>query len=129
MTYAEWITSYVTSVNGHTLGKCGHATAAMKLQFPELRIVCGFAHCAWGARQHWWCVAPDGQIIDPTASQFPGVFEYEELDLKDPTTRARVPTGPCYWCGEDCFDPWYSVCSQECNDKAMAELNRELRHA
>lgn len=125
MTYAEWIADYVASVDGHTLGKCGHATEAIKLQFPELRLACGFAHCAWGPRQHWWCVTPDGVIVDPTVSQFPGsaVFEYEELDPKDPTTRARIPTGPCYWCDKDCFEPWHSVCSQECNDKALASLN------
>lgn len=125
MTYADWIKSYVASVNGHTLGKCGAAVASMLLEFPELREACGFAHCAWGPRQHWWCVAPDGTIVDPTVSQFPfsQVFEYEELDLKNPLNEARVPTGPCYWCGNDCFPPWESVCSQECNDKALADLN------
>lgn len=124
--YKEWISSYVKSVDGFTRGKCGHATAAMKLEFPELSIVKGFAHCEWGADQHFWCIDPEGYIIDPTASQFGplGPFEYEELDLENPSDIARIPVGKCMECGERTFKSSYAseMCSKDCADAFDASL-------
>lgn len=36
--------------------------------FPELKRVRGHYHCPWlsKAQPHWWCVDPDGNIVDPT---------------------------------------------------------------
>jgi len=128
VTYDEWIEQYVSSItNRYVRGKCGHAVQAMKLEFPELRIAKGFAHVAWGRDQHWWCVAPDGTIVDPTVSQFPGtaVLEYEELDLDNPADVARIPIGKCMNCGEETYpDSLEScICSQRCADAFRAYLN------
>lgn len=132
MTYEEWIKDYVTSVDGNTRGKCGAASEAMKLQFSELRLACGFAHTLWGPQQHWWCVAPDGRIVDPTRSQFPGsiVDEYEELDREKDVD--RIPIGVCYWCSGDIFPRSYNgnetFCSAKCEKVAIADLNRASKY-
>ena len=36
----------------------------------------------WGPQAHWWCVKPDGTIVDPSVNQFPRphVGEYVEFD-------------------------------------------------
>lgn len=118
--YAAWIAAYVAQ-HKSVRGLCDSATKAMVIAFPELRRAAGFAHTTWGPDQHWWCVAPDGSVVDPTAAQFPVVFRYEELDLDNPADAARVPTGVC----ADCGDPVYggkSFCSAECQDATAAYL-------
>lgn len=127
MTYAEWIAAFVERSKGFTRGKCATATREMVAAFPELRRAGGFAHVIWGRDQHWWCVAPDGSIVDPTASQFglAGVFQYEELDFNDPATRARVPTGHCMDCGGDVYGG-ATFCGPEC-EAATTEYMRSPR--
>lgn len=127
MTYAEWIEQYVSFQEGrYVRGKCASATKAMVVAFPELRRVAGFAHVdhQW-TDQHWWCVAPDGTVVDPTAEQFGQVgqhlVDYEELDLNDPKTRGMIPTGRCM----DCGDPVYNgatFCNSECERSTDAYL-------
>src|SRR6478609_5090804 len=102
MNYGQWIAEYVTRCNGFVRGKCAEATAEMAQAFPELRRVAGFALASWGDDQHWWCVAPDGSVVDPTAAQFGGViFRYEEIELANP--HRPIPTGACGNCGEPAF--------------------------
>lgn len=128
MTYAEWIESYVArQKNRFVRGKCAEATTEMVAAFPELRRAAGFAHVTWGRDQHWWCVAPDGTIVDPTKEQFEFgvVLQYEELDLDDPETRSRVPTGVCPNCGDECYNG-DSLCSKKCEVSYLAYLNSEL---
>lgn len=128
MSYDEWIKAYVErQPNQFVRGKCKEAVTEMIAAFPELRKAAGFAHVTWGRDEHWWCVAPDGAIVDPTKSQFQFgvVLQYEELDLDDPKTRDLVPIGKCANCGEYTYTSSASseICSQECHDSYVAYLN------
>lgn len=123
MTYEEWIENYVSrQPERFVRGKCKDACSEMRLQFPELRAAAGFVYCTWGRDQHWWCVTPDGTVVDPTKEQFQRVFMYEELDLLDPNDRARVPTGVCMDCGGDVYES-KTFCSDQCESDYMAYLN------
>lgn len=113
-TWAEWIEEYVSQQpNRFVRGKCDKATELMVEAFPELKRVAGFVHCSWGLDQHWWCVSPEGAVVDPTASQFQSIYQYEELDPEDPATRARVPTGICLDCGEAVYNG-DTFCNERC---------------
>lgn len=99
MNYAEWIAQNCSD----TFGKCHELCLKMQAVYPELKLARGFYECPiWGAREHWWLVAVDGTIIDPTADQFPsrGIGEYRELgeDYVE-------PIGRCLECGEYVFPP------------------------
>lgn len=65
-------------------GKCKALAEETIKKDSFLRLVRGYYHCPmWGKQAHWWCVRPDGTIVDPTVNQFPtkGVgAEYEEFD-------------------------------------------------
>lgn len=117
--YADWI---ARNVEGSGYGKCAEATTAMVEAFPELRRARGFYHDPlWGKRTHWWCVAPDSSVVDPTAAQFPsrGAFEYEELleqELAD-----SAPTGVCHDCGSPVFKG-ASFCSTKCSEATRRYL-------
>lgn len=114
--YQEWIAA---NVEGNGYGKCQNYCKLMSGIFTELREAKGFFHCVWGARQHYWLVAPDSSIVDPTRGQFPGGGEYEELaeeELKD-----RCPTGVCMDCGEDVFHK-DTFCSPECEEATRTYL-------
>lgn len=126
MTHEEWIRNFEAACEGFVRGRCAAATAAMVESFPELRRVAGFAH--WAAPngrqirdQHWWCVDAAGAIVDPTAAQFTGPVRYEELDLGDPETLTRVPTGRCMGCGGDVYDS-NRHCSDACEAETFAEM-------
>ncbi len=125
MNYEEWIEQYVSSQPGRFVrGKCHIAVTKMVEQFPELRKAAGFVHCDWGEEQHWWCVAPSGALVDPTAEQFRVIYEYEELDLEDPKTKDRVPIGRCANCGERTYRSSYGTytCTKECAEVLAVEL-------
>lgn len=121
--YVAWIREHglgcgapQESVLANAYGKCASVTLAMASAFPELRRARGFYHCdRWGRRQHWWCVAPDGTVVDPTAEQFPsmGLGEYDEV--KD-GEEDRIPVGKCMNCGEELYahDESTYVCSDYC---------------
>jgi hypothetical protein len=111
--YRDWIAE---NVKGTGYGDCAEATEAMQLTFPELRRVRGFYHDhLWGERQHWWLVAPDGRIVDPTAEQFPskGTGEYVEYDGRP------LPTGRCANCGGPVYDG-STCCSDDCGRAYVA---------
>ncbi len=122
--YTTWIASYIDSVGGpaKTYGKCGAATASMVEAFPELRAVAGHVETGWGRRSHWWCMTPDGTILDPTAGQFPGgIFSYEEFKEGD-----DLRLGRCMNCGDEIWGPMgkgicSSMCSRECAEVFMRE--------
>ncbi len=64
-------------------GKCKEMCDELVVKDPTLKLVRGHYHCPfWGAEPHWWCVDASGQIIDPTANQFPskGSGDYVEFD-------------------------------------------------
>jgi hypothetical protein len=110
--YTSWIEDYLVRHNNFVRGKCDEATVEMVEAFPELRRACGFVFCSWGEDTHWWCVAPDGSVIDPTKAQFNGlVFSYEEIDPKKP--HRPLPTGPCGTCRNYVYDGTM-FCSTSC---------------
>ena len=111
--YRKWIDANVSD-GGY--GKCAEVTEAMAATFPELRRVRGHYYCvAWGERAHWWMVAPDDSIVDPTAAQFStkGNGVYVELDPD-----AKAPVGMCPNCGEQFYDyeGGGTCCSIRCAD-------------
>lgn len=93
--YAEWIVAYEARMGPKVLGRCHEAVAEMLAVFPELREVRGHTFGAWGKRAHVWCVAPDGAIVDPTRSQYPGPIMYEVWKPGD-----EIQVGRCMECGE-----------------------------
>lgn len=110
--YADWITTVT-----ETYGTCREVTEAMAVAFPELTRVRGHYYCfAWGERAHWWLVDPAGEIVDPTATQFPskgrGVYiPWEEGD--------QEPTGMCPNCGGNVYDG-DACCSDKCDVEYVA---------
>jgi len=115
-TYQAWIDENVPE----TYGKCADVTTAMVEAFDELRRVRGHHYDPiWGEREHWWCVAPDGTIVDPTAAQFPnnGLGPYSEID----EATHQEPTGMCPNCGDYIFDGG-QCCSQSCHNQFVASL-------
>jgi hypothetical protein len=112
--YAQWI----ADVAGNGYGQCAEITAQMAEAFPELRRGRGWYYCPyWGERAHWWLVAPNGDIVDPTAAQFPsgGRGAYVEYDGRP------LPTGPCANCGGPVYDG-DTVCSEKCYREFAASL-------
>jgi len=64
-------------------GKCLEMSQELVSKDPTLTLVRGHYICPfWGAQPHWWVKDKDGNIIDPTARQFPskGAGEYVEFD-------------------------------------------------
>lgn len=129
MTYAQWIKDYEARMGTKVLGQCAKATQEMVETFPELIRVPGHVYpMGWGKRAHWWCVTPTGEIVDPTASQFPGGFagDYEPFE---PGTEVRV--GRCMYCGEDLYatimrldeePPHRTFCDDRCHDAMASEV-------
>lgn len=118
---ADWETRCATSVVGTPCvatgvrGTCSQATVAMVEAFPELRRVRGH----YDGHEHWWCVAPDGSVVDPTAAQFcPGGTYVEHVGPE--------PVGKCHYCGSYVWTPYRGcpeACSKECYDGLAAEYN------
>lgn len=97
--YREWITA---NVQGDGLGQCASVTQLMILSFPELIRVRGhYMDPCWGPREHWWCKTSDGEIVDPTAAQFPSVGASEYIEFED---GSEEPIGKCLECGEYCWE-------------------------
>lgn len=106
MTYEEYIKERIKDqYKGDprlTLGKCVEEVHAMHQEFPELEVVKGHVYVEWFAghqrerkRGHWWLVTSDGDIVDPTAGQFPVIERYEAY-----VEGAHVRVGTCMNCGE-----------------------------
>ena len=110
--YRAWIDGHVTTVQA-ARGQCRVVSQQMADVFPELRVVRGhYVDCLIGRRPHWWLVAKDGEIVDPTAIQFAPCGDYEEWDESRPE-----PTGKCHHCGEPVYDQ-SAFCSRKCREKA-----------
>lgn len=115
--HKDWIEANVPKA----YGKCAEVTLAMQAAFPDLVRVRGHYHdIAWGKRAHWWLKDGD-EIVDPTASQFPGegLDEYEEWDESTPEPNAR-----CLNCGTNFHSPTAGMaysCSPACSKALEAE--------
>lgn len=107
--YAEYI-SKITNFHA----TCAEETLKMQRKFPEMKRIRGHYHCLLtGLRPHWWLQAPDGQIVDPTASQFNPGGEYIPW-----TEGAPEPTSKCLQCGEYVYD-FHNFCNQQCYELFM----------
>lgn len=114
MTYDAWIAEY-RSKHGDGYGKCEDAVDDMVAAFPELRKVAGHVYCPapWGKRGHFWCETEEGQVVDPTAAQFPGIFRYEEWQ-----PGSEVYAGHCMDCGVEIWLPLLNLAEEPENPHA-----------
>lgn len=106
--YKKWIE---TNIKNDGFGQCKEATLQMKEFFPELTRIRGHYYCPiWGEREHWWLTTPQGEIVDPTAAQFPskGIGHYEPWNESQ-----QEPTGKCPNCGKYCYNG-KTTCSDKC---------------
>lgn len=95
-------------------GKCKEFCEKEIEKDPSLTLVRGYFECPfWGRQQHWWCIKPNGEIVDPTIKQFPhnGIGgTYVEFD----------GNCTCEQCGKvmpeeaTIFVGRYPVCSNRC---------------
>jgi len=84
--------------------RCEEATKEMVQAFPELRRVGGWVAGSPMRRprrgaEHWWCVTPDGCIVDPTRAQ----FLWAEIYYREKTAEDPEPIGKCLHCGGYCW--------------------------
>ncbi len=125
--YSTWIKDWLSKNNPY--GKCHETSAEMAETFDDLEIVKGHVQTDWGKRSHCWCVDPDGNIVDPTRSQFGFVSEYDPWKPGD-----EVRVGKCLNCGNEIWEavqdldksPIRSVCGKKCEDEFEAYLNEEM---
>jgi hypothetical protein len=115
--FSLWINAKYPTKESAKL-KCAEATAAMIAEFPSLRRVRGVAMVGIHFRPHWWCIAPSGEIVDPTAHQWdrPPVF-YDALP-----DDAEEPHGKCLYCGDFLFRSRGagSYICESCNQKSAS---------
>jgi hypothetical protein len=103
-------------------GSCGHFTKIFAERFKELTRVPGFYFAPGGKSshgEHWWLTDPKGNIVDPTADQFPsqGNGVYVAYDPKV----HKVAKGRCPGCGVTLFAFQWKPCSPECSEDIAAE--------
>ena len=92
--YKDWIDEHYPDKKSAML-QCKEATKLMAEEFPELRRVRGNVMVGVDYRPHWWLVATDGSIVDPTYRQFTNISFYEEHDESMGDSH-----GKCRRCGE-----------------------------
>lgn len=106
--HEQWIAAQ--NLPPQPCGLCEFVSRRMVEQFPDLRLARG--HFApWGEQRrypHWWCVAVDGTVVDPTAAQFDGVGPGDYVEHGGPE-----PTGKCLHCGEYTY-AGASFCDRTC---------------
>ena len=125
--YVCWVTGYKATV-ARQYGQCYNACSQLIKEFPELRLVRGWAHVDYDGllqkEEHWWCEESNGDIVDPTDDQWlvPSrgiVVGYEEYDE---ATHGPEPTGKCHDCGDYTYDGNY-FCSERCEKSYMNYLH------
>ena len=130
--YAAWIESY-RQANPILRGACQSATEDMAKAFPELTRVPGrIKFVAGGSTEHWWLTAPDGEVIDPTVSQFEYALAHGGVEYAPWRPGDKVLVGRCMNCGDDIWrrvqilgGPRESVCGEECAADFAAYIARE----
>jgi hypothetical protein len=95
-------------------GRCKELSEDAMLADPTLTLVRGHYWCPiWNTEEaHWWCVKPDGTVVDPSRLQFPstghGIYTPFDGHLD------------CAECGKDVleedavFESNYTFCSVSC---------------
>ncbi len=108
--------------------RCGTFTRLMAEQFPELKRVAGYYHAPFGDvshGEHWWLETAAGDIVDPTADQFPsnGTGRYVRYDPRVHTT----VKGTCMNCGMSLVSRIGTYpCSQSCDEALSKEYGVRL---
>ena len=119
--YADWIAVNKKVTYADCYGTCAETTLEMAAAFPELTRVRGHYYCVvWGERSHWWLTTPDGEIIDPTADQFPSKGNGVYVPWND---EDEEPTGKCPQCGELVYSG-----KMFCNDNCALEYKCFCMH-
>lgn len=126
--YDKWIKRWCEANQAY--GGCAKAATELVEAFPELTAVKGHAYTDWGKRAHWWTTTAEGKVIDPTASQFGVVFEYEPWE-----SGSEVLVGKCMDCGAEIWvevqtldepPPQQTFCDEACQKATEAYLNKGL---
>jgi len=124
--YKNWI-EYYKKREGSVQYKCQGASEEMAKAFPELRQVRGFCYVNHWPEQHWWCETEDGEVIDPTASQFDKISRYEEYNVD---VHGPEPIGKCLDCGDYVYedDHYHGFCDEYCEQSFRASLEVGFRY-
>lgn len=102
-------------------GMCAEHTLAMQQKFPELVRIRGHYDCPLNGKIcHWWLVAPNGEIVDPTVSQF--ITKGCGAEYIPWNEEKDEPTGKCLHCGELVYKNNY-FCSNVCVEAASTIYN------
>lgn len=112
--YQQWM-----QINVYTpvKGKCKYWSEYMVSIFPELRLVRGYYIDIFGTKHpHWWTEF-EGNVYDPTVSQFLLGGMYEEYTGPE-------PTGRCLGCGALLLS-FGNFCSKECESDTRASMGLE----
>jgi len=67
------------SLDNPMQGHCYHASAALKILYPEINLHVG----KWNGEIHWWNSDNNGNIIDITATQYDKRFPYHKGRIWD----------------------------------------------
>lgn len=118
--HLEWVEKHYPTPEKARIA-CLEATLDMAVAFTDLTRVRGVAHVKEPfdlpptRAPHWWLVDYEGNIIDPTAHQYP-----TEILKYDPVDESRgEPTGKCPNCEDLAYGGQY-FCSDKC-EKSFAE--------
>jgi hypothetical protein len=127
--YAAWIKEhYPTSESA--LAKCASATTAMVAAFPELRRVAGLlCHGDYVEDlEHFWCVTPAGEIVDPTRHQYNQMMLMGYYEIKPTDPIFGKSQKKCMDCGHYFYEPGVDgLCSERCRVAFFAYLNAPAR--
>jgi len=116
--YQSWIEENASS-HESAYGNCYELCFMMSKKFPALLQVRGHYNCPiWGKRTHWWLKTIDGEIVDPSAKQFPskgtGVYEEWVEGQEEPTGMCPNCSGFVYGGGTCCSDACHSAYAAYC---------------
>lgn len=118
----EALRKELLDISKSSRGSCGYFTRIFSERFPELKRVAGFYYAPGGVHshgEHWWLTDAAGNIVDPTADQFPsqGTGVYVRYD----PTRHITAKGTCPGCGSTLFAFARKPCSSDCDAELAAE--------
>jgi hypothetical protein len=129
--YSDYLASVRSALSSTPLkgrGKCRLESEKMKSRFPELRVTAGYFYDPfWGKQAHWWCVAPDGTILDPTVCQFPsGEIGEPGNDWYEEVPESDRPLGRCMDCGADVYPTYVDDDGNVCENTSASTFCRPM---
>ncbi len=111
--YRKWIDEWLLENDPHS--RALKATLQMQKAFPELTRVQGHVDIVYSERaeEHWWLIDSDGEIIDPTASQYSKIVGYYEWGPGDDLyecINCGAPSKIGFFCCARCYDEFEESC-------------------